>query len=156
MVTLTRPIIKSVGEAKVRYDGKQSTAEVGPLTVRGVSNTSGSILLTAWFASPGESVIAPTSVTLRFHTFSAKRTYINDRSLKIYVDGQELLSAETKLDDAHQYPSGGISVDLSHSMPYELFLRVAEAKKVKMKLGPTGFELKEDALAALRDLPKTI
>jgi hypothetical protein len=79
--------------------------------------------------------------------------YADNRLLKIYLDGVEILS------DKAQYQQGSTDghvylISVSKNIPFEMFQKVIEAKSVKMQLGPTEFELKDRDLTVLRDIKR--
>jgi hypothetical protein len=45
-----------------------------------------------------------------------------------------------------------IRQEIAISLPYETFLRIAQGKKVQIRMGPREFKLGENHLEALRDL----
>ena len=60
-----------------------------------------------------------------------------------------------------QYKNGNTNgevflITVTRDIPYEVFLRLVNAKSVKIWVGPTEFELKESNLAALKDLQRIL
>lgn len=73
------------------------------------------------------------------------------------VDGEQISLGKTKLEQSKTmvgiFGPGQTTIEtLAAAFTYQGLLRLANAKKVKMKVGQIEFELKENLLEALRDL----
>ena len=149
------PVIKEVGKAKVLYNerGNKTVVQTAPLQVQG--DWRNGIRLRAGFEVTGKEVAKPSDVTLSFFSAASDRTYADNRALKILIDGKEAVSSV-----AH-YKSGNTNgevflITVTQDIPYEMFLRLINAKSVKMRVGPTEFELKDSDLEALKDLQRIL
>lgn len=101
----------------------------------------------------------PKRVLLSLISTSEDWKYTDFRKLSALVDGKHLklgplehvpsftvnAPANANSDD---YISQGIAV----SLPYKTFIRIANGKKVQIRMGPREFELPKNHLEALRDL----
>lgn len=149
------PIVKEVGKAQVVYNERTDKTIVQSPFLRVQGTWSNGILLRASFASPGKNVAKPSYVTLTFSTAAGDRTYADNRELKIFVNDKQALS------DTARYESGNTNgeiylISVKEDVTYDLFLKIAGAKNVKIKIGPTEFEMKESDLDALRDVKRAI
>ena len=149
------PVVRQVGKAKVLYDerGDKTVVQTSPLQVQG--DWRNGIRLRAGFEVSGKEVAKPSKVTLSFSSAASDRTYADNRSLKILIDGKEALSGVAR------YKSGNTNdevflITVTQDIPYEVFLRLINSKSVKMRIGPAEFELKDGDLEALRDLHRII
>ena len=149
------PVVKEVGKAKVLYNerGDKTVVQNAPLEVLG--DWRNGIRLRAGFEVSGKEIARPSGMTLSFSSAAGDRTYADNRALKILIDGKEALSGVAR------YESGNTNgevflITVTQDIPYEMFLRLINSKSVKMRIGPSEFELKEGDLEALRDLQRVI
>jgi hypothetical protein len=147
--------IKEVGKAQALYDWERNRTMVmiSPLEVHNAEGNN--IRMRAGFILSGKGIAKPPNITLTFFSYASERTYADDRALKIFLDGKEVLSSV-----AH-YLSGNKDgkvyvITVTQEIPYEMFLRLINSKSIKMRIGPTEFELKQSDIEALRDLNKII
>jgi len=101
----------------------------------------------------------PKRVLFSLTSTSQDWKYSDFRKLSALVDGRRInlgpmehvpsftvrASANTKSDD---YISQGIDI----SVPYKTFMRIANGKEVRIRMGPREFKLTKNHLEALRDL----
>jgi hypothetical protein len=152
---LNLPVVKEVGEAKVLYNERtdKTIIETAPTEVYGDSNNG--VRLRAKFEVSGRTVAKPSEVTLVFYSIAPKRTYADNRALKISIDGKETFSGTARYESGNT--NGSIFViTVSQNISYEMYLRLINSKSVKMQIGPAQFELKESNLDALKDLKRVI
>jgi hypothetical protein len=115
------------------------------------------LLMTAYFRSPGKMLARPQSMHFVFESHSQALKYGSDRKLQILVDGIEFASGETLITHSECRPRIPCEeVMKSPELPYNSFLQIINAKKVEMRLGPTGFELRQENIEALRDLDRIV
>lgn len=149
------PVVKEVGKAQVVYNEHIDKTIVQTPFLRVHGDWQNGILLRASFASPGKNVAKPSFVTLTLSTAASNRKYADNRELKIFLNGKQALSDTARFDLGHT--DGKIFViSLKEDVPYDLFLSIVGAKTVKIKIGPTEFEMKESDLDALRDVRRAI
>jgi hypothetical protein len=81
-----------------------------------------------------------------------------DRSLVAVIDGERLSLGEMKVVTARTFTIGAtyFREDLNLMLPYEVYMKMANAKKVILKAGQVMMELGKEHLEALRDLGSQI
>jgi hypothetical protein len=90
-------------------------------------------------------------IYLVFHSGGRKLRFSDHRDLFAIVDGQrmELGQGERSSDVLR---GGSVSETLIFKVPTDTFNKIANAKAVEMKVGPTELKLKDEHLIAFRDL----
>lgn len=113
--------------------------------------------LTAYFAYPGQTLITPKWITLGLLSATENPQKYKDFKLTLKVDGQwvelgtmKVLSTVTYTARPRRLPVVRQTAELP--IPYQQFLQLANAKKVKVKLGSEEFDLEKKHLEAIRDL----
>ncbi len=115
------------------------------------------LYMTWFFAYPGKTPETPKFVSVGFTYRAGRKELYESRVLKAKIDGEKVelgkmeQLAEVKLVRMER---GQIyyTAALEMTIPYELFLRIANAKKVKMQLGELDFNFSDDHREAVRDL----
>lgn len=112
--------------------------------------------LTAYFAYPGQTLITPKWVTIGFLSYTENPQKYKDHRLSVKVDGQWVELGTMKVLSKVTYERR-IRLPLVQQtselpVPYQQFLLLANAKKVKVKLGSEEFDLEKKHLEAIRDL----
>jgi hypothetical protein len=79
-----------------------------------------------------------------------QRHPLSQRQLSVVADGETLRLGQMKL--ASQSVDTLMTEELEVTMPYAVFIKIVRAQVVEMKVGNTEFELRQQNLAALRDL----
>ena len=79
-----------------------------------------------------------------------QRHPLNQRQLSVVADGETLRLGQMKL--VSQSVDTLMTEELEVTMPYAVFTKIVRAQVVEMKVGNTEFELRQQNLAALRDL----
>ena len=79
-----------------------------------------------------------------------QRHPLNQRQLSVVADGETLKLGQMKL--VSQSVDTLMTEELEVTMPYAVFTKIVRAQFVEMKVGNTEFELRQQNLAALRDL----
>ena len=79
-----------------------------------------------------------------------QRHPLNQRQLSVVADGETLRLGQMKL--VSQSVDTLMTEVLEVTVPYAVFTKIARAEVVEMKVGNTEFELRQQNLAALRDL----
>lgn len=79
-----------------------------------------------------------------------QRHPLSQRQLTVVADGETLKLGQMQL--VSQSVDTLMTEVLEVTMPYAVFLKIARAQVVEMKVGNTEFELRQQNLAALRDL----
>ena len=79
-----------------------------------------------------------------------QRHPLSQRQLSVVADGETLRLGQMKL--VSQSVDTLMTEELEVTMPYAVFTKIVRAQVVEMKVGNTEFELRQQNLAALRDL----
>jgi len=79
-----------------------------------------------------------------------QRHPLNQRQLSVVADGETLRLGQMKL--VSQSVDTLMTEVLEVAVPYAVFTKIARAQVVEIKVGNTEFELRQQNLAALRDL----
>jgi hypothetical protein len=149
------PIVKEVGSVQVVYNARTDKTIVQTHFVQVQGDWRHGILMQASFDSPGKIVIKPSKVTLTFSSAADTRVYADHRQLKISLDGEQTLSEVARYERGNT--NGAVYlITVKQEIPYDLFLRICDAKSVKIQTGPTEFALRNSDLSALRDVAKAI
>jgi hypothetical protein len=112
---------------------------------------------TMFFAYPGEKLVTPQYVSIGFAYLAFEPQRYEGHVLTAKVDGQRinlgkmgvLTTQEVIIPNFYKRYTRRV---LELVIPYEQFLQIANAKKVKMKIGDFEFALSKDHLEAVRDL----
>ncbi len=156
------------GEIETTYDQIKeiTTVRLNPMQVYGEPLASSNYIggdearFNASFTYPGRILRAqPKRVLFSLVSTTSDWKYTDFRKLTALVDGKRLklglqehvpsftvnVSANANFDDY-------ISQRIAISLTYETFLRIANGKKVQIRMGPREFELEKNHLEALRYL----
>lgn len=111
----------------------------------------------AYFAYPGQQLVAtPHWITIAFMSETVNPEKYTDHLLSARVDGQWLSLGQLKLLRRTNYQRRGkdplMRETMELPMPYEQFLLLANAKKIKLKLGSVEFDLENEQLEGIRDV----
>jgi hypothetical protein len=113
--------------------------------------------MTLFFAYPGQTLVTPKYVSIGFLYLALDPERYENHQLKAKIDGtwtelgkmDVLRTQEVIVRNAYKrYTRRALEM----SIPYEQLLQLANARKVKMKLGGVEFDLAKDHLEAIRDL----
>lgn len=112
--------------------------------------------LTAYFAYPGQTLITPKWITIGLLSATENPQKYKDHKLAVKVDGKWVELGTMKVLSKVTYERR-IRLPLVQQtselpIPYQQFLQLANAKKVKVKLGSEEFDLEKNHLEAIRDL----
>lgn len=166
---------KHNSKVEKKYDKDQTTVYLRPMTIRNVRGSieaqiinegkrtetipSEVLWMTAYFISPGKLLVKPRFVVIGFRSWTMDQMkYAVDRTLMIDLDGSVLNLGpmevvERRIDPNMELHSNQYLIEsLELPLPYETFLRITNAGKVKMALGGTEFQLTNEHLEAFRDL----
>jgi hypothetical protein len=139
------------GEIKVDYDRFEdlTTIRIRPMPLD-PSITDG-ISISALFAFNGQTPPRREPITLQIISASDQWRYLYNRELILLVDGERMPMGMLARDFAVEQ-SGMFLESMSKIIPYDIFLRIANAKKVEGRIGRKEFEMTPDYLKAFRDL----
>lgn len=110
-----------------------------------------------YFSYPGQTFATPQHVFVGFVYVALDPQRYEGHKLSAKIDGETVDFGTMRELRRRQIIAQGTykpytGVHLETSIPYEAFLRMANAKKVKMKLGKMDFDLSKDHMEAIRDL----
>lgn len=110
-----------------------------------------------YFTYPGQTLATPPYVSVGFVYVALDPKRYESHELSAKVDGEKIeLGRMQVVADKSIAVVGGYRPYtqrvLDMTIPYEQFLRIANAKRVKMRLGELDFDLTKDHLEAIRDL----
>jgi hypothetical protein len=163
-----RKVFAQSWKIETSYDQTKDTTTVGlaPMQVYGEPLGSAKYMggdearFYASFTYHGQALSArPERVLVSLISTSGDWKYTDFRKLTASVDGKRL-----KLGPLVRAPSFTVSApsdlsvndstrqEIAVSLPYGTFLRIANGKKVRIRMGPREFRLEESHLEALRDL----
>ena len=156
------------GKIETSYDEVKDTTTVrlNPMQLYGEALASSNYVgddgarFYASFTYPGRTSSAPPKrVLITLISTSEDWKYKDSLKLTALVDGKHLKIGplEHAPSFAVKAPADSISADsvsqeIAISLPYKTFLRIANGKKVRIRMGPREFKLEENHLEALRDL----
>jgi len=147
------------------YDTRQDATVVrfGPMHIINFSslqgevgnlNEEGELRLSAFFTYKGKTFVKPESVALIFLSINRpdnRWELSRQKDFEIKADDGHWKSPNVAIVDSKK--GNNIFVEsLGVSVPCEIFAKVANAKKVKMRLGDRNFDLGKEHLGPLRDL----
>ena len=112
--------------------------------------------LTAYFAYPGQRLVTPQWVTIAFLFTTENPQKYTDHVMEVKADDQKVrlgtLKVLSRINAARRGKLPLISETMELPIPYQQFLLLANAKKLKMRLGSVEFDLEKQHLEAIRDL----
>lgn len=152
---------------KSKYDSlKNETAVlIDPVLKLDENNSNYWVALTAGFTYPGQSLrVSPKSVELGIVTVSPYKWQfdkVKDRELKFIVDGEQIIIGTLDRVDFRTVPFNSIFSDrtelyfeekLAGVISYETFQKIANGKKVVMKIGRDDSKLNRQNLEVISEL----
>lgn len=141
----------ALGNAKVRYTEakNEGAASSDRIMLPGSESLWGHLY--SYYIFNGKIVTKPENVFISFFIAAKDRSYIDDRKFIIYDDNKMLVEGIAELIDGR---TNGIEVysRLRISLPLRDFAKVAQANKLKIKIGPTVFEMPDRKAAGFEDL----
>lgn len=150
-----RTIIKEVGKAKVSYVQSKDESVASSGSVQIFRDLEGWGNLSASAVSKGKSLSGPTTVGLSVFIAAGDRKFIDDLTLRLEADGKSLLKGKSELADGR---TNGRQIYSSFkiSLPLDDFRRLANAKQIKLTVGPSTFEIVLGTVSNFRDLLQII
>ena len=160
---------------KFKYDGKIETTYDGSkdrsmvffklIPIKALEEPKGSdevqfsderLELTAYFAYPGQQLMTPQWVTIAFFSSTENPQKYTDHALDVKADGQWVhlgtLKVLSRVSGTRRGELPLVRETMELPIPYQQFLLLANAKKLKVKLGSVEFDLEKEHLEAIRDL----
>jgi len=166
--TTPQRILTYSGEIETSYDKVKevTTVRLNPMQVYGEPLSSSNYIgadeakFNVSFTYPGRTLRAqPKRVLFSLVSTSEDWKYTDFRKLTALVDGKRLnLGPMEQIPSFTVNPSANVNSDdyiiqgIAISLRYKTFLRIANGKRVQIRMGPREFELTRNHLEALRDL----
>ena len=154
---------KTIGKAEVYYYEKfNETRATVSFNVIGQHDSflkTDVLSMQTAFEVTGRKLIKPEFVYLSLfsHSYGLTYKYKDNPKLTIFLDDVVFASSDLQPSFTSNDRRGGFTEDyVSPKLPYDKFLQILGAKKIKMKFGNTEFEIKGENLKALRDLNKVV
>ena len=143
--------IRTVNSAGVYYQTALDRTVARNKAIPLFRDSSGWGHLTASFVTKGNGIGTPDVITLSLFIASKDRTFVDNRSLSIKLDGKQLIKGQTELASGR---TNGVEVyaSLRTMVSVEEFKSLAKAKQVVLSVGPREFELTNQMTGGLRDL----
>jgi hypothetical protein len=126
------------------------------------------LLLSPTYGARVLNPVRPRSVLMYFSSFSHEQLFDNDSPFVITADGVEVWRYGTTGPgdetpwNARAYYSSALDANyqvaetISHEIPYDVFVKVARARRVILELGPDTVELTPEQLEALRGMHRAL
>jgi len=132
----------SITRLQLEGDLNHGLAMVPHFTVHGNLNASSNKLA------------SPESVTVDFASYADKKLFPTDAKLAIDADDKTIFSGRVRLLRSADSGAGNDSLPqfLTAQIPFPQFLRLANAKQVRIRLGSRGFPLTSEALDSLNEM----
>lgn len=114
------------------------------------------LLFSPIFSVQGREVIIPQTVHLRFYSFTPEQTYTVGSPLVINADDTTVwfepgVSHSVSVDER-----GEVVESVGQVVPYEVFLEMIGARRVRISLGHNVLELTREQVEALRDMHRCV
>lgn len=113
--------------------------------------------MTMFFSYPGQTLVTPKYVSVGFLYLALDPERYRNHALRAKIDGVWVELGKMDVLRTQEVSARGAYKRytrraLEMTIPYEQFLALANARKVKMQLGGVEFDLSRDHLEAIRDL----
>ena len=133
-----------------------SAVSIQPMRLNGffVSDSEGELSLLAFFTYRGNTLVKPESIGLLFRSVNRplnRWELSQNQNMEITADADHWKIPEVEIVGSGR-SRNTIVESLGVSIPCEIFGKIANAKKVKLRLGDRGFELTKQHLTNLRSL----
>lgn len=148
-------VVTTLGSAGLYYQEFKDRSVARNQRISLFKNEIGWGNISASFISNGKTLITPSKITINLFIAAKDRTYVDDTRLAINIDGKKLFNGDSELTDGRTngrdvYSSLKVEVSL------EEFKKLAKAKRIELKVGPTQFELTNETIGGFRDLVSLI
>lgn len=147
--------VRKVNTATVGYNDKRDETRAISTSLQASGEPPLRLTITASYISKGTEVKKPDAITLTFGSTSKDRTYVDDRSIKIYLDGTEVFKEIATFDWGSDGGSEIYAVS-KVTIPYNKFVEITKPGTLVIGIGPSGIRPSEQEVGYLRDLLKTI
>jgi hypothetical protein len=110
-----------------------------------------------FYTYPGHERQVPSDVNFELVSVVKARKLNSDLYVVFVIDGEKIHFSSNRSAILKPVPGRlWIGERMIFSIPYESFQKLAAAQRVAIKMGPTSFDLSDDALASIRRVADTI
>jgi hypothetical protein len=138
-------------------DTNQSDVSIMRIQLEGDMKTG--IALTPHFVvsgdarSPAKPPLAPETVKFDFSSYSEQPLFSTDPNLEIFCDDRLAVKGQARLLSPGQSGANGdVAQFLAVEVSFKTFARMAQARRVRINLGPKRFDLMPDDISALSEM----
>ena len=147
--------LRTQGSAGIYYQENKDISVARNQRIVLFKNESGWGNISASFISNGKTLIKPTMISINLFIAAKDRIYVDDRSLELAADGKNIYKGNSQLSDGRTN-GREIYSSLKFEVSLKDFKKLAKAKKIGLKVGPTQFELTNEITGGFRDLVSLI
>ena len=143
--------IRTQGSAGIYYQEHKDLSVARNQRIVLFKNESGWGNISASFTSTGKTLTKPSMININIFIAAKDRIYVDDRSLELTADGKNVYKGNSQLSDGRTN-GREIYSSLKAEVSFKDFKKLAKAKKIGLKVGPTQLELRNDVTGGFRDL----
>lgn len=149
--------VETAPTAKIEttYDSArdQTTVRLAPVQISAEKDKYHSLHMAPSFSFPGRQSQLPSIINFELQTVVKVRLLDSDLYVVFVIDGETIHLSSNRWAIARPVPGRRwVGERLVFRMPYETFLKIANAKEFEMKFDGVKFEVGERQLRMLRDL----
>ncbi len=143
--------LRTEGSAGVYYQEYKDISVARNRAIQLFRNETGWGHISASFSSSGKTLTKPSMININIFIAAKDRIYVDNRSLELVSDGKNVFKGTSQLSDGRTNGKE-IYSSLKFELPFKDFKKLANAKKIELKIGPTQFELTSDVTGGFKDL----
>jgi hypothetical protein len=140
------------------YDNvkRQTTLRLLPVKISGEKDKYYSLHMSPSFSYPGQKAVTPSLIDFELQTV-VKGRLRTDLYVVFIIDGETVFLSSSRWAVKRPIPGRvWMGERLVFRMPYETFMKIAEAKKLEIKMDAVRFEVWETERQAIRDFARKI
>jgi hypothetical protein len=148
---LPKRTYKHDGNIEVKYDASKNQTFVSLDTMNVYENDSESLSMSVTGSYEGKIAPAsPSEILFVLHASSKQRRYQTEPQLVVVADGEVVRTRQMKNYGARA-DGNRVIEPLLTMMPYDILVKMANAKKLTLKIGSREYQMTANNLEALRD-----
>lgn len=144
-------VLKTEGSAGVYYQEYKDISVARNRAIQLFRNETGWGQISASFTSSGKALSKPSTINIGIFIAAKDRVYVDDRRLELSADGKNVFNGSSQVSDGRTN-GREIYSSLKVEFAFKDFKKLAKAKKITLKVGPTQFELMKEMTVGFRDL----
>ena len=149
--------MEEVQAAKIQttYDSikDRTTVRLAPVQISGEKDKYRSLHMAPSFSFPGHQPERPSIIDFELQTIVKARLLDSDLYVVFIVDGETIFLSSNRWGVPRPVPGRRwIGEQLVFNMPYEMFVKITNAKKFEIKFDGVKFEVGEPQMQSLREL----